>query len=239
MINTEQADRLAEAAAGHEEQPDVILQPADRAATQLDTEVKEPDRLDDQFRWCNWTVLATFTLCIFVSMFFRSHGPFGAAPNAAIGQTLSRLELQPLIGDGQPVTLADLTGRVVLISFWRSGSQQSGDVLSRLAAVDKQFGDQSAFRLFSVACNRLTGENRRTLRHRARTLLNRQGIELPIHADLNGTSRAAIGELTGRSSYPTTLVIDRLGRIRGVWIGFGPDEQAAVEQTIAQLLAEG
>ena len=52
-------------------------------------------------------------------------------------------------------------------------------------------------------------------------------------------TRSAIDDVVGFHDFPTTLVMDRRGRIRGVWIGYQPGVEDNMRQLVAELLAEG
>ena len=155
MADTRQADRLAK----HVE---ALLPPKQSAAAPPGGPVDESgetDRLTEKSQWSNWTVLAMIVLCFFVIVRFR---PF-AKDNTDEGRTLSQLRLQPLTGQGQPVTLADLTGRVVLINFWEARSSLSREALPYMAAIEKQFRSRRGFRLLAVSCDRRAKEDFREL----------------------------------------------------------------------------
>jgi hypothetical protein len=210
-----------------------IVQADDPEAKSSDT-ASQHDQLTRQTQWSNWTVLAMIVLCFFVIVRFR---PF-AARDAGQGKTLTELRLQPLSFQGQPVQLRDLTGRVVLMSFWETGSSASQQALPHLAAVEKQFRGQPAFKLYSVACGRRTMEDYPTLRRDARQVMQEEHLDLPIYADPGGISRSAIQQAVGLSGYPVTLLLDRAGRIRQAWTGLQPGVETEMQQLVAQLLEE-
>jgi thiol-disulfide isomerase/thioredoxin len=210
-----------------------IVQPDGPGAKSSDS-APQHDQLTRQTQWSNWTVLAMIVLCFFVIVRFR---PF-TARDAGQGKTLAELRLQPLSFEGQPVELPELTGRVVLISFWETGSSASRQALPHLAAVEKQFRGQPAFKLYSVACGRRTMEDYPTLRRDARQVMQQERLDLPIYADPGGISRSAVQQAVGLSGYPVTLLLDRVGRIRKAWTGLQPGAEAEMQQLIAQLLEE-
>ncbi|MBN2473288.1 MAG: TlpA family protein disulfide reductase [Pirellulales bacterium] len=199
----------------------------------------QPDQIDTRTRWCNWTVLAMLVLCIFVITYFRPSGGSGGASGPGIGQTLPKLHLEPLLGSDAPLSLADLTGRVVLINFWKADSAPSEEALPHLAALAEKFRDQTAFRLLSVFGSPDAGADRSMLRRQVREILKSQGVDLTVYCDPDGASRAAVSEMIRADGLPATLLLDRLGRIRGIWIGFRPGMKTRMKQLTAELLAEG
>ncbi len=235
MADTEQADLLAEQTEGLGDLSDTVTLQPDGAAALPSVPTAEADQLTKKSQWSNWTVLAMIILCFFVIVRFR---PF-AARTTGESKTLTQLRLQPLTGGGQPVTLNDLTGRVLLINFWQTGSSPSREALPHLAAIEKQFRGRSAFRLFSVSCGRRAKEDFRPLRRNTQEVLEKLNLDFPQYADPGGISRSAVDEAVGLSGYPTTLILDRRGRIRRTWTGYQPGIEAEMQQLIRQLLDEG
>jgi hypothetical protein len=222
-----QADGAPELPDGFTVQPDTSVHRASSRAEPL-------DGLTKKTQMSNWTVLAMLVLCFFVIIRFR---PF-AAPNPGQGKTLARLQLQPLTGEGPAVRLADLTGRVVLISFWETGSSQSRNALPHFAALERQFRGWPAFRFLAVACARRAKEDYGSLRRDTRALLEEKHLDVLTYADLGGVSRSAVEQAVGLSGYPTTLILDRAGRIRGRWTGYQPGAESEMRQLISRLLSE-
>lgn len=242
MTDTELADRLIERPDAPPEQPKGLgqqpggsLNPRDPLSKQPHSRTEQPDRLSKTSEWSNWTVLAMIILCFFVIVRFR---PF-AAQSTGEANTLPELRLRPLTGGGRPVTLADLTGRVVLINFWQAGSSPSGQQLSHLAAIRNEFRGQPAFRLLAVSCPRHAKEDLRELRENTREFLREKKVDLPVYADPGGISRSAVDQVVGLSRYPTTLVVDRWGHVRRAWVGYQPGHEAEIRQLVARLLEEG
>jgi cytochrome c biogenesis protein CcmG/thiol:disulfide interchange protein DsbE len=243
MTYTEQADRLTE-------QPDHPTQqahpPTERSgqpgpqteslADPAGQPGQQKDRLTVKSQWSNWTVLAMIILCFFVIVRFH---PFDSRRCAGEGKRLPQLQLRPLTTDGEPVTLGHLTGRVVLMSFWGPWSEASRQELPHLAEIDKKFRGHPAFRLLSVSCGEPGKVDFRTLQEETEALLRQQGIDVPVYADPGRVTRSAVNEVIGFRHYPTTLVLDRQGRIRNVWIGYEPGLETKMQQLITRLLAEG
>jgi len=63
-------------------------------------------------------------------------------------------------------------------------------------------------------------------------------VDLPTYADPRSVARAAVDAVAGFDGYPTTLILDRQGVIRGVWVGYAPGAERQMQRLIEQLLAE-
>jgi thiol-disulfide isomerase/thioredoxin len=154
----------------------------------------------------------------------------------AIGQRLPRLELQPLIGDGGPIALADLAGKVVLVNFWGTWCPPCRMEFPHIAAMERKFRDNPDFKLLAVSCSQGVREDLPQLRADTAAFLRQQGVEMPIYADPDGISRIAYDNVGGWEGYPTTLILDRQSVIRGVWVGYYPGTERQMEEMVESLL---
>jgi cytochrome c biogenesis protein CcmG, thiol:disulfide interchange protein DsbE len=194
------------------------------------------DRLSRRSGWSNWTVLALLVLCFFLVVRFQPLHWAGCQDAPEPGKTLSQLRLQPLTGGTQPVTLADLSGQVVLVYFWGTWCPPCRTELARIADIERKFHDQPAFKLLAVSCGRGVKEDPAVLDYDTRVFLQQANITMPTYCDPENLSRQAVDEAVG-FEYPTTLVLDRQGTIRGVWSGQAdPGEDGEMRQLIARLL---
>lgn len=200
---------------------------------------KQKDRLTEKQQWSNWTVLAMLVLCFFVIVRFRPFESRNPDQRTGVGEKLEQLRLTSLDTRQKPVTLADLTGRVVLINFWGAWSPSCEDELRKIGGLQKKYGGQTAFKLLAVSCGRDAREPTSTTRQEAKQFLAQKGINLPVFVDPGGVSRAAVNRAVGLKQIPTTVLLDRHGRIRSVWSGFPPGVEVQMDQLISQLLDEG
>ena len=142
-----------------------------------------------------------------------------ALSHPAVGQNLARLELRPLTGDGQPVGLDDLSGQVVLLNFWGTWCGSCLMELPDMARIEKAFRDRDDFRFLAVSCGPELPEDLDTIRLETSTLLLAEHINMPTYTDPAVVTRRAVDQAVGLKVFPTTLILDRRGVIRGVWIG--------------------
>jgi hypothetical protein len=235
VSDTEQVDQAVEQADSLGELPDGFTVQPDGGSWQPSSSGPRQDRLTKNAQLSNWTVLAMIVLCFVLIVRFR---PF-AARDGAEGKTLAQVRLQPLVTQGQPVGLEDLTGRVVLLVFWEPDAALSRDAFSQVAALERQFRGRPTLRFLPVSCSRSAREDVRRLRGRTREVLRAERLEVPTYSDPGGVTRSAVDEAVGLSGYPTTLILDRQGRIRKAWTGFEPGIEAEMRQLLTKLLDEG
>ncbi len=153
---------------------------------------------------------------------------------AALGQKLPALQLEPLTGDSQPVTLDDLAGKVVLINFWGTWCPPCREELPDIVALDKKYRDRADFRLLAVSCGSGGETDPDVLRSETAAMLHLGRIDMPTYTDPQYVSRRALEQLGGFDGYPTTLILDRDGVIRGLWRGAASAEE--LDAQISQLL---
>ena len=127
--------------------------------------------------------------------------------------------------DGQKVSLAGLSGRVVLLNFWATWCLECRSEMPAFERLHREFSVQG---LAVVGIN--AREGTATIREYAKEL----GLTFPLILDPKGTINAAYGVI----GLPTTFLIGRDGR--PVALAVGPREWASTpaRAIIQALLAE-
>ena len=160
-----------------------------------------------------------------------------------IGSPLAELRLQPLTGDARPLSLADLRGSVVLLNFWGTWCPPCRRELPHIAQIYKSHQADADFKLLAVSCGGPGDEEKiDALRNATAALLKKMHITMPTYADPDEVTRTAVDRVAGFEGYPTTLVLDRRGIIRGIWVGYERGSEEQMEELIGRLLdkkAEG
>jgi len=175
--------------------------------------------------------------------------PLNPEEQPGINQQLQFLFLEPLSGEGSPLSMKDIEGRVVLLTFWGPWCGPCRLELPHLAELNKRYTAKSEFLLLAVACPPgHLADDVRSLREETFALLGRMHIELPIYYDPDTQTRFAVGRLLypleaeGESSdirgFPTTILLDRRGVVRAVWVGYRPGTETEMERYIDTLLDE-
>lgn len=187
----------------------------------------------------HWLFLAAIAFAVFIYTLLKPAGCH--EDSSAVGSSLEQLRLEPLTGGGHTVGLKNLQGRVTVINFWGTWCPPCRMEFPHVVALDRRFRKHKAFQLFAVSCEAHHDIELAELAEETATFLREQEFDLPTYADPETVTRIAVGQVLGETSfgYPTTLVLDQSGVIRGVWVGYEPGEERKVEALVEQLLADG
>ncbi len=175
---------------------------------------------------------------IVAPMLFEGWGfPDMGGESPAVGKLFSDLNLEPITFSEKPVTRQDLSGKVVLINFWATWCGPCRAELPELAEIGERYADDADFLLLPISCG---GDVLLQLSTESILMLQDMHLEMPCYADPNDTARRsyAMAAGTNQMDLPTTLVLDRKGIIRGVWIGYRPSQGKRIRELIETLLAE-
>lgn len=150
-----------------------------------------------------------------------------------VGHALAALDLAPLTGDSKSESLPELRGKVILLNFWGTWCPPCRDELPYIAAIRDRYAGQPSFRLLAVSCPREDADVD-LLRDNTRTLLQRFNLDLPTYHDPNSITRRAVDAVVGFDGYfPLTVLLDRQGVIRAVWLGVANDIEPYIDQVLA------
>jgi len=185
-----------------------------------------------------WLIFGAAALVIGL-VFQRSGREDLGTSHPAVGRRLPQLELKPLTGDGRPISLVDLAGRVSLIDFWGTWCPPCAEELPHIAALAAKYASQADFQVLAVSCasdNR--NEDLAQISEQTNAFLHNFKINLPTYADPGSVSRRGVDLVAEFVGYPTTIILDRRGVIRGMWVGYRPGYERQIEKVVADLLDE-
>ena len=102
----------------------------------------------------------------------------------------------------------------------------------------EEFRGNPEFALVSVSCTQADKEPMDALRQETAKFLAQQGTSMPTYADSQGVSRRILDSVIGGLAFPTTILLDRNGIIRAVWVGYGSGDQRQMEKMVEKFLGE-
>lgn len=129
--------------------------------------------------------------------------------------------------DGDEVSLSDLRGKVVVISFWATWC---GPCLQELPHM-QTIADENSEDVVVLA---ITTDGPDTLSE-VRNVVRRNRWTMPILLDQDGSVMA---QLNPRGTQPFTMFIDRNGNLAGSHEGYSSGDEVGHAESVATLIAE-
>ena len=132
--------------------------------------------------------------------------------------------------DGKPVKLADFRGKVTILDIWGTWCPPCRQEIPHFVAlVDKHKGKD--FAIVGVNCEQGTpAENKAAIKDYVAEQ------KIPYPCVLNDDDDRIEDKVPGFQGYPTTLFLDRAGKVRLVLVGYTP--MARLDAIVGALLAE-
>ena len=158
---------------------------------------------------------------VMLTMLLASTSTAAGESPVVVGQAPPPLSLQDL--EGNPVDLSSVMGKVVVVDFWASWCGPCQVELPLLAAMQAQHAEAG---LKVLAVNVDTNP---ALRDR---FLTRRPLALTV---LDDSAQHAVAAYA-IDKMPTTIVLDRQGKVHAVHQGFDKESFAALRSEVGDLL---
>lgn len=137
--------------------------------------------------------------------------------------------------DGAKFKLADKKGKVLLVNIWGTWCGPCIDEMPHLRALQTQYSSQG-FEV--IGLNIGDGDGSPEPIDAIRSFVAKQELNYTIAIAPNAVTNQFYA-ITKQSVVPQTILVDREGRLRGVFVGGGPRIVNSMRQTVAKLMGEG
>ena len=166
------------------------------------------------------TFLVILCFCVLCVFLFPQCSKEGKAPSSALAPDFTLKTL-----DGQEMTLSKLRGKVVLLDFWATWCAPCREAIPHLINLQKTY-QEKGFEVIGMNMDRGDVE---TVRRFVRSM----DIPYPITLTPEEVSRNY-----SVSALPTTILIDKEGKIRQKFLGFTSEISRQITSTIVELTQE-
>jgi cytochrome c biogenesis protein CcmG/thiol:disulfide interchange protein DsbE len=189
-----------------------------------------------------WIIIGLGAVFIIVWVYFlRPRMQLDDAQHqAGVGMPLMTLELQPLTGTTDGVSLENLRGKVALVNYWGPWCGFCVQEFPHLVELWDRNRGNPEFAFVSVSSSGSSDENVPQLKRETEAFMKARGATFPTYVDQDGANRQLLGSIMGGrfGGYPTTILLDRKGVIRAVWLGYESGYERQMEQLVSKLLAD-
>jgi cytochrome c biogenesis protein CcmG/thiol:disulfide interchange protein DsbE len=166
----------------------------------------------------------------------------GRAPVVVtIGKPLPQIDLQPLLGDAPPISREQLLGKLTVMHFWGTWCAPCTEEFPGFAKLAAQFVDNPEVAIVSVSSSAGPEYDLDELRLETEKFLSAYEMPIPTYCDPAAMTRQQLAMIlpNGSMGYPTTLLVDREGKIAELLNGYLPgDMEKLMHRIESRLLAD-
>jgi cytochrome c biogenesis protein CcmG, thiol:disulfide interchange protein DsbE len=139
-----------------------------------------------------------------------------------VGRPLEPIALEPLLNSTKVYQLADLQGKVALINYWGPWCGPCLRELPELLALEKEYRENEQVGIFLVSSDGGSRQPHEEFKVDTQQALWQHNSDAPIYYDPTGQTKSSMirSARLPQFGYPTTILIDSEGIIRGVWQGY-------------------
>lgn len=191
--------------------------------------------------WAAAALIALGVLVYFVVVPQSVDDGYGTGRNhPAVGRRPATLSLEALEGPraGETQDAGSLAGKVVVLNFWAVWCPPCKEELPLLADFAYRMRGESGLAILPVVYDEVPDDTREWLQVAAPKIYKQLGVSITSYYDSQGATHSAVVAQVRESVFPTTVVLDRTGTIRGVWLGYTPRDFQGMQRLVQELLAE-
>ncbi|NDC63102.1 MAG: TlpA family protein disulfide reductase [Planctomycetia bacterium] len=179
---------------------------------------------------CRTITLAAVCCCLTAGC----GGPAG--PHPAVGRTMDRLPLVSLADPSRPAPR--YAGRVTLLNLWGTWCMPCRRELPGLVRLAARLEAEPAFQLVAVSCGPGGTDETADIAATTTRFLGEERLSLDAWADPDGMARVILAGAFGFDAFPTSYLVGPDARVRRVWVGYRPRDEADMARAIVEMLRE-
>ncbi len=157
----------------------------------------------------------------------------------AVGTQVSRFQFEPLTGESQSVTEADLTAAATLVNFWGPWCGACIVEFPHLVELEQHFRSKPGFQFISISTNSDPFDEKGLAESTAQ-FLKARNAEFPTYRDPQAQTTIELIKVAKIENfgYPATLLLGPGGVIRGLWQGYYEGDENKIRVAIEKALLE-
>ncbi len=187
--------------------------------------------MNERIRAALVPVLVTVGLGVLIGLGWTHHA--GGRP-AVSGEEAPAFSA-PMLQRGDTLALSQLRGKVVLLNIWATWCAPCRFEMPSLERLYRELGPKG-LEVMAVAVDDppMPMGGIESVRPLVRSFVEKNGLTFPILLDYSGGPE----QLFGATGLPTTIIIDRQGRVRGKVIGGREWDRAPLSDRVRALVEE-
>ncbi|MCE3015119.1 MAG: TlpA family protein disulfide reductase [Pirellula sp.] len=184
-------------------------------------------------RFAKPAYLPLFLACLFMVIGTVVLVVMGREESRLRGMVLGELDLKPLLYASKPIEPADIEDKIVVLHFWGFWCVPCLKEYPEIARIQKEYLTSQDVMFLSIATSDNSSDTEDQLVFRTKKFLDQAKIDdMPIYWDPAEFTRTQVSRMfkSGGFVNPTTIVLDRQGKVFNVWRG--PVEVSSLKSSI-------
>jgi thiol-disulfide isomerase/thioredoxin len=154
----------------------------------------------------------------------------------ALGRALEPLPVVSLADP--PATPSEFEGKVTLLNLWGTWCPPCRRELPALARLAARLTGEARFQLVAISCGSTGDEPAEALAAETRGFLAGQRLAIDAWVFADPLAFSVFASQVNLEAFPTTFLVGPDARVRAVWVGYRPGDEAAMAAAVLALLKE-